>query len=119
MGTRRPLIVQMVHDPAALEPRCRLQNEDGDEYGPVVSDGSIADAMRDRTEVHLRSLDATVSSKPIVMRAEYAFCPNLTVIDTPGFILKASAAAHAAEPATSPRAAEPPTPAARCAGAEG
>ena len=88
MGTRRPLIVQMVHDPAALEPRCRLQNEDGDEYGPVVSDGSIADAMRDRTEVHLRSLDATVSSKPIVMRAEYAFCPNLTVIDTPGFILK-------------------------------
>lgn len=25
MGTRRPLIVQMVHDPAALEPRCRLQ----------------------------------------------------------------------------------------------
>lgn len=25
MGTRRPLIVQMVHDPTALEPRCRLQ----------------------------------------------------------------------------------------------
>lgn len=25
MGTRRPLVVQMVHDQAALEPRCRLQ----------------------------------------------------------------------------------------------
>ena len=25
MGTRRPLILQMVHDPTALEPRCRLQ----------------------------------------------------------------------------------------------
>lgn len=25
MGTRRPLIVQMVHDPTANEPRCRLQ----------------------------------------------------------------------------------------------
>lgn len=25
MGTRRPLILQMVHDPTALEPRCRFQ----------------------------------------------------------------------------------------------
>lgn len=25
MGTRRPLMLQMVHDPEALEPRCRLQ----------------------------------------------------------------------------------------------
>ncbi|KAA3453050.1 dynamin-related protein 5A-like [Gossypium australe] len=51
MGTRRPLILQMVHDPTALEPRCRFQ--------------------------------------PIVMRAEFAHCPNLTIIDTPGFVLKA------------------------------
>lgn len=36
MGTRRPLIVQMVHDPTALEPRCRLQEEESDEYGPVM-----------------------------------------------------------------------------------
>lgn len=25
MGTRRPLVLQMVHDPSALEPRCRFQ----------------------------------------------------------------------------------------------
>lgn len=25
MGTRRPLILQMVHDPTALDPRCRFQ----------------------------------------------------------------------------------------------
>lgn len=25
MGTRRPLILQMLHDPSALEPRCRFQ----------------------------------------------------------------------------------------------
>ncbi|KAE8009195.1 hypothetical protein FH972_005644 [Carpinus fangiana] len=25
MGTRRPLILQMVHEPFALEPRCRFQ----------------------------------------------------------------------------------------------
>ena len=36
-----------------------------------------------------RSCAGTVSAKPIVLRAEYAYCPNLTIIDTPGFILKA------------------------------
>jgi len=28
-----------------------------------------------------------VSAKPIVMRAEYAYTSNLTIIDTPGFQL--------------------------------
>ncbi|KAE8680136.1 Dynamin-related protein 5A [Hibiscus syriacus] len=63
MSTRRPFILQMVHDPSALEPRCRFQEEDSEEYG--------------------------ISPKPIVMRAEFAHCPNLTIIDTPGFVLKA------------------------------
>lgn len=27
--------------------------------------------------------------QPIVMRAEFAYAPNLTIVDTPGFILKA------------------------------
>ncbi|KXZ53084.1 hypothetical protein GPECTOR_8g76 [Gonium pectorale] len=91
MGTRRPLIVQMVHDPTAAEPRCRLQEEDSDEYGPpIVPETGVADAIQRRTEEHLRKLGGiAVSSKPIVMRAEYAYCPNLTIIDTPGFILKA------------------------------
>ena len=34
-------------------------------------------------------MQAQCPSKPIVLRAEYAYCPNLTIIDTPGFILKA------------------------------
>ncbi|MEW5303991.1 MAG: hypothetical protein WDW38_003211 [Sanguina aurantia] len=91
MGTRRPLIVQMIHDPTAQEPRCRLQEEDSDEYGPpIIPETAVADAIMKRTEEHLRRLGgAAVSSKPIVMRAEYAFCPNLTIIDTPGFVLKA------------------------------
>ncbi|KAG6480835.1 dynamin-related protein 5A-like [Zingiber officinale] len=90
MGTRRPLVLQMVHDPSALEPRCRFQEEDSEEYGaPIVLAPSIADVIRSRTETHLRKVQAAVSSKPIVMRAEYAYCPNLTIIDTPGFVLKA------------------------------
>lgn len=37
---------------------------------------------------HSLQVGGAVSAKPIVMRAEYAYCPNLTIIDTPGFILK-------------------------------
>ncbi|KAK4795560.1 hypothetical protein SAY86_027886 [Trapa natans] len=90
MGTRRPLILQMVHDPSALEPRCRFQDEESEEYGsPVVSGSAIADIIRSRTESLLKLTKSAVSSKPIVMRTEYAHCPNLTIIDTPGFVLKA------------------------------
>ena len=71
MGTRRPLIVQMVHDPAATQPRCRLQDEGSEEFGPVIPEASIADAIVKRTQDHLRQLGgASVSEKPIVMRAE-------------------------------------------------
>ncbi|XP_062090455.1 dynamin-related protein 5A [Humulus lupulus] len=90
MGTRRPLILQMVHDPTALEPRCRFQDEDSEEYGsPVVLASAIADIIKSRTDAILKKTKTAVSSKPIVMRAEYAHCPNLTIIDTPGFVLKA------------------------------
>ncbi|KAL2245893.1 UNVERIFIED_CONTAM: Dynamin-related protein 5A [Sesamum indicum] len=90
MGTRRPLMLQMVHDSTALEPRCRFQEEESEEYGsPIVSSTAIADTIKSRTETLLRKTKTAVSSKPIIMRAEYAHCPNLTIIDTPGFVLKA------------------------------
>ncbi|KAK6134564.1 hypothetical protein DH2020_031684 [Rehmannia glutinosa] len=90
MGTRRPLILQMVHDSTALEPRCRFQEEDSEEYGSaIVSSTAIADTIKSRTEALLKKTRTAVSSKSIVMRVEYAHCPNLTIIDTPGFVLKA------------------------------
>ncbi|KAL7249586.1 hypothetical protein ACSBR1_011720 [Camellia fascicularis] len=90
MGTRRPLILQMVHDSTALEPRCRFQEEDSEEYGsPIVLASAIADIIKSRTEALLKKTKSAVSSKPIVVRAEFAHCPNLTIIDTPGFVLKA------------------------------
>lgn len=52
---------------------------------PVLA---VADHIHIRTEEFLKKLGMAVSMKPIVMRVEYAFCPNLTIIDTPGFILK-------------------------------
>ncbi|KAL6999524.1 Dynamin-related protein 5A [Sarracenia purpurea var. burkii] len=66
------------------------QEEDSEEYGsPIVSASTIADLIKSRTEALLKKTRTAVSSKPIVMRAEYAHCPNLTIIDTPGFVLKA------------------------------
>ena len=63
----------MVHDPSALEPRCRLQEEDSDEYGAVIMpETAVAEAIRERTESHLKRTGGTVSAKPIVMRAECA-----------------------------------------------
>ena len=127
----------MVHDPSAETPRCRLQDEDSEEYGPpIVPETAVAAAIIDMTDAHLARTGGaglshmhsalhiippmkacmtismhsrfvyctehtltgfithsgghagTVSAKPIVLRAEYAYCPNLTIIDTPGFILK-------------------------------
>ncbi|MCL7041354.1 hypothetical protein MKW94_007751 [Papaver nudicaule] len=87
MGTRRPLILQMVHDDSATELRCRFL--DSEEYGhPVSSASKIADIIKSRTEELLSKTKATVSSKTIVMRDEYAHSPNLTIIDTPGIIFK-------------------------------
>ncbi|KAD2394462.1 hypothetical protein E3N88_41439 [Mikania micrantha] len=99
MGTRRPLILQMVHDPTALDPRCRFQEEDSEDYGnPVLLSSEVADTIKSRTDAMLQKTKTAVSSKPIVMRAEYAHCPNLTIIDTPGFVLKAKKG----EPETTP-----------------
>jgi hypothetical protein len=72
MGTRRPLIVQMFHDPTAVEPRCRLQDEGGEEYGPpIVPETAVADAILRRTQEHLQQLGgAMVSPTPIVMKVE-------------------------------------------------
>ena len=91
MGTRRPLMVQMQFDPEAREPQISFQDEDSETFSEVVSShAAIAELIKERTQAHLRKLGGkTVSSKPIVMRARFAYCPNLTIIDTPGFILKA------------------------------
>ena len=60
-------------------------------YGsPVVLASAIADIIKSRSEAMLKKTKTAVSSKPVVMRAKYAHCPNLTIIDTPGFVLKVS-----------------------------
>ncbi|KAI3828655.1 hypothetical protein L1987_02763 [Smallanthus sonchifolius] len=62
--------------------------EDYEEYGNlIVSSSTLADTIKSRTDM-LKKTKTAVSSKPIVMRVEYAHCPNLTIIDTLAFVLK-------------------------------
>ena len=61
MGTRRPLIVMMVHDPSAETARCRLQAEDSEEFGPpIIPETAVAEAIREMTEAHLRQTGKTL-----------------------------------------------------------
>ena len=69
--SRRPLIVQMFHNPEATVPCCRLQAEDSEDYGPPIQpETAVAEAIRSATEKHLRQTGKPVSAKPIMMRAE-------------------------------------------------
>ena len=44
----------MVHDPSAETPRCRLQEEDSEEYGPpIVPETAVAAAIKAMTDEHL------------------------------------------------------------------
>ena len=60
-------------------------------FGPQTPTSDVADSIRARTEalLKLKGADAAVASEPLVMRVRYAYCPNLTLWDTPGLILKA------------------------------
>lgn len=50
-----------------------MQEEDSEEFGsPVVSTSVIVDLIKLRIEAHLKKTRTAVSSKPIVMRTEYA-----------------------------------------------
>ena len=94
MGTRRPLVVQMNHSEAHTDPECCFQEESGPmkgQFGAPVETDLIADDIRKRTAAILEAKggQAAVADTPLVMRVRYAYCPNLTLWDTPGLILKA------------------------------
>ena len=103
IGTRRPLIIQMINDPQKKQPHCRFRKEETslrDETGkslqheedlferePVPVSRLCEEICRRTNEVAGEN-DDSVSSKPIILRVEYYLCANLTIYDTPGFRLR-------------------------------
>ncbi|KAL9653082.1 hypothetical protein ABK040_006301 [Willaertia magna] len=85
IGTRRPLLLQMINDPSAEKPICYFMKEDKtteleEESTPVPS---LEKEIRRRTEEVCGKTN--VSSRPIILRVKYRYCANLTIVDTPGF----------------------------------
>lgn len=82
--TRRPIAINMKYNHNAVEPRCFLVKDD---------------TLGREEELSLPELQAFIESenarleqensfwaKDIVVKIEYKYCPNLTIIDTPGLI---------------------------------
>ncbi|CAL5411889.1 unnamed protein product [Camellia sinensis] len=57
------------------EDEARANLDNGGIWKPCCYGSAIADLIKSRTEALLKKTKAAVSSKPIVMRAEYAHCP--------------------------------------------
>lgn len=80
--TRRPITLHMKYNSACVQPHCYLANEDIGEQEVSLEE------LQDYIESENARLDREGQfwSKEIVVKIEYKFCPNLTIIDTPGLI---------------------------------
>ncbi|KAL6054695.1 putative Interferon-induced GTP-binding protein Mx2 [Balamuthia mandrillaris] len=109
IGTRRPLILQMINNPEKEVPSCRFRKESS--YTSTLQPGGGSDPSggeigndHDAFELVDTPIDCLVDeivrrtnekagrgegvcAQPIILRVEYAHCSNLTIYDTPGFRL--------------------------------
>ena len=79
--TRRPIALQMQYHPAREQPVCYLHTADGEKQL------SLADlqAHIEAENVRLERAGAFATDE-IVVRIEYRYCPNLSIVDTPGLL---------------------------------
>ncbi|KAI4342269.1 hypothetical protein MLD38_026912 [Melastoma candidum] len=89
--TRRPIMLHMKYDPQCEEPCCRLVDGDGDGNGCSGREMSLPDiqAYIEAENMRLEQEPSQFSAKEIVIKVEYKYCPDLTIIDTPGLIAPA------------------------------
>ncbi|EFJ19523.1 hypothetical protein SELMODRAFT_110974 [Selaginella moellendorffii] len=83
--TRRPITLHMKYNAACSEPLCYLMTEDG---LPREEERSLDDIQAHIESENLRLERDTHQfwAKEIIIKIEYKYCPNLTIIDTPGLI---------------------------------
>ncbi|KAE8009123.1 hypothetical protein FH972_005576 [Carpinus fangiana] len=96
--TRRPITLHMKYDPLCELPRCRLLS-DSPSPSAAASDPTLASAQEkslqqiqayiEAENMRLESDPCQFSTKEIIIKVEYKYCPNLTIIDTPGLIAPA------------------------------
>ncbi|GAQ80690.1 dynamin family protein [Klebsormidium nitens] len=86
--TRRPITLHMKYNPECIEPRCYLITDDR----RMKEEERTLEELQDHIESENHRLEQEALqfwAKEIVVRIEYKYCPNLTIIDTPGLIAAA------------------------------
>lgn len=78
--TRRPIALHMKYNASCAHPRCFLISDDMREKEMALEElQAYIEAENSRLEA-----EHMFWGKEIMVRIEYKFCPNLTIIDTPG-----------------------------------
>ncbi|XP_057538732.1 dynamin-like protein ARC5 [Amaranthus tricolor] len=88
--TRRPITLHMKYNPDCESPLCFLVSDSD----PTLMEQNSLEAIQafiEAENMRLQSEPCQFSSKEIIIRVEYKYCPNLTIIDTPGLIAPAPA----------------------------
>nr|BAH23784.1 dynamin-related protein 5B-3 [Physcomitrium patens]BAH23785.1 dynamin-related protein 5B-3 [Physcomitrium patens] len=91
--TRRPVTLHMKYNQSCTEPRCYLITEDR----PPREEENSLEELQAYIEAENLRLEREVCQfweKEIILKIEYKFCPNLTIIDTPGLISAAPGRKH-------------------------
>ncbi|PQM38999.1 dynamin-like protein ARC5 [Prunus yedoensis var. nudiflora] len=94
--TRRPITLHMKYDADAHSPLCRLHlsnshshsDSDSEPHEKSLSLQEIQ-AYIEAENMRLEKEPCLFSAKEIIVRVDYKYCPNLTIIDTPGLIAPA------------------------------
>ncbi|CAA7396759.1 unnamed protein product [Spirodela intermedia] len=86
--TRRPITLHMKYRPDCELPLCRLVSDSDPAVAQIMSLEEIQ-AYIEAENMRLENEACQFSAKEIIIRIEYKYCPNLTIIDTPGLIAPA------------------------------
>ncbi|GJR53229.1 dynamin-like protein ARC5 [Tanacetum coccineum] len=86
--TRRPITLHMKFNPECDEPVCWLISET-DSCVSIEKSLQQVQEYIEAENMRLERETCQFSSKEIIVRVEYKYCPNLTIIDTPGLVAPA------------------------------
>lgn len=87
--TRKPITLHMKYDPQCESPSCSLLSDDDPSLSHQMSLPQIQAHIEAENARLERDSCCQFSAKEIIIKVEYKYCPNLTIIDTPGLIAPA------------------------------
>ncbi|KAJ7946684.1 Dynamin-like protein [Quillaja saponaria] len=86
--TRRPITLHMKYNPDCEVPLCQLVSDADPTLAEEKSLQEIQ-AYIEAENIRLEHESCQFSAKEIIIRVQYKYCPNLTIIDTPGLVAPA------------------------------